>query len=387
MNTRGEYESETYIRDPIYNEIGLSSLELDILDEPAVQRLRHINQLGPVSRVYPSATHTRFSHSLGVMNVAGKIGNKIGLCDREITEARIAGLLHDVGHGPFSHTSELVSDENVFNHEDRSCEIARDICSDYPVNKENIVNYIRGESTPSIIAGTIDADRLDYILRDSLYTSLNHGVIDVDSIIRFSCEIDGKLGFDVKAIPTLNDLLSARIRMRQVVYRYNTVRHFTALVRRAMEEYVENNSMDDMIDKDDYSMHTELVDTSNKFYNKVIERKLDSSKLSYSLDDLSKNELLEISKISNETIRSKISERLNINSDNIIISSPYIPENIPNDIIIRKSNNDVVALSQCSKFPNYIQKEAWNSTSLNIYIYNSDNCTKSEIQEVITKII
>lgn len=385
MDSRGEHEEVTHIRDPIYDDIHLSQLEVSVLDTKEVQRLRQIKQLGAVTRVYPSATHTRFSHSLGVMHLAGTIANKVGLSNSEVTEARLAGLLHDTGHGPFSHTSEQVTGEDVFKHEDRSCEIARDVCEDLPVDEQNVVDYISGDTELSVVAGTIDSDRLDYIVRDSLFTSVEHGQVDVNSVVRFSRSVDGNIGFDEKAIPSINDMLSARLRMRRVVYRYDTVRHLASMVRRAMEEYVEKNSVEKMIHHDDYTMHSELVGSNNEFYRMMIDRDLSYSRFKFTLSDISKDQMKNISQLENSEIRSRISERTGKSENSIIVSSPYIPKGVVENTTIIK-NGDKEVLSECSDFPDYINKEAWRSTNFQLYIDEPSDDARELILEEINNI-
>ena len=97
------------IRDPIHGNLTISEEELRVLDAPEMQRLRRVRQLGFVYFVYPSATHSRFEHSLGAFHVAGKIATAVGLEKKEIEKVKLAALLHDVGHGPYSHSSEIAS--------------------------------------------------------------------------------------------------------------------------------------------------------------------------------------------------------------------------------------------------------------------------------------
>jgi HD superfamily phosphohydrolase len=382
MESRGQYKSETHIRDPVYDEIGLSELELQILDSSEVQRLRQIKQLGAATRVYPSATHTRFSHSLGVMHISGLIGNSIGLDPVEITEARLAGLLHDTGHGPFSHTSEEVTGEEVFNHEERSADIAERICADLPVDESNIRDYILGNKKPSIVAGIIDSDRLDYVIRDSMFTSVNHGRVDVRSIVRFSCLNDGEITFEKKAIPSMNDLLSARLRMRKVVYRYPTVRHFSTLIKRAMEEYATENSIKDLIEHDDYTMHSRLKNTKNEYYNQVTQRKVIRDRINIGTEYLDRTELSNLSSKSDKKIREEICESLGISESKILVSAPYIPQNIPDRVRII-NDGKVGNLSDFSKYPRYLNEESWNETSICIYIDQNYNTSKETIKEIV----
>ena len=101
-------EKKKFIRDSVYGDIELSSFEVKIMDTPQFQRLRRIKQLGLISLIYPGATHTRFEHSVGTMNLGSKLAKKLELENDEQDLIRISALLHDIGHGPFSHVSEGV---------------------------------------------------------------------------------------------------------------------------------------------------------------------------------------------------------------------------------------------------------------------------------------
>lgn len=101
-------EKKKFIRDSVYGDISLSPFEQRIMDMPQFQRLRRIKQLGLISLIYPGANHTRFEHSIGTMNLGSKLSTQLGLSDDEIDLIRVSALLHDIGHGPFSHVSEGV---------------------------------------------------------------------------------------------------------------------------------------------------------------------------------------------------------------------------------------------------------------------------------------
>lgn len=385
MDTRGEYEAETYIRDPLYDEIGLSELEVTVLDDPRVQRLRHIKQLGVTNRVYPSATHTRFSHSLGVMHLSGRMANTLGLSDEKVTATRIAGLLHDVGHGPFSHTSEEMGD-GEFDHEKRSCEIAEDICSEISVDAEYVMDQIQGNATPSIVAGVIDSDRLDYIIRDSQYSAVNHGMVDINSILRFCQSIDNSIAFNHKAVPSINDLLSARLRMRNTVYRYPTVRHFGTLMKRAMEEYSQSISTE-ITTLDDHQMHTELINNENEFYSQIQSRDLKHDRFKFGTDIFSRTRLEELSRISDRQIRTHICSETELTESDVLVSSPYIPKNLSKNTTIVTEKNEKATLREYSRYPKYIYDEAWESTNIVVYInQNQREFTDRQIRKLLLEI-
>lgn len=386
MNSRGEYESVTHVRDPVYDEVGMSQLEIEVLDQPEVQRLRHIKQLGEVERVYPSATHTRFAHSIGVMHVSGLMANQLGLDNAEVTEVRIAGLLHDIGHGPFSHTSEEVVGEEVFDHEERSAKIAKKICSDLPVNENNICDYILGENNPSVVAGIIDSDRLDYIVRDSIFTSVDHGLVDVQSIVRFTTMDDGQIAFEQKAIPSINDMLSARLRMMKVVYRYSTVRRFATLIKRAMEQYVRQQSVNSLLEHDDYTMHSELSDGNNKYYKELINRDVSREVYEVGINDgLSKSDLRKLSNRPDRELRKLISKNMNLDSNDILVSAPYIPANVPDEAMI-VGEDGASELSNFSKYPEYIHEESWDNSSFVLYTNEESGVSRESLVSTVKSI-
>ncbi len=208
------------IRDPIHGFIRINEWEKTVIDHPAFQRLRRIRQLGLSELIYPGSTHTRFEHSLGVMHIGtqmfdclkekrenflkNNLGfNDIGL-DRDRTIVRFACLLHDIGHSPFSHAGEDImpckADGKHHKHEDYSAAIVRIILKDvierHPDNEnagikaDDIAAMIEGRSTlgrrhiwHNIVSSQLDADRTDYLLRDSYYAGVSYGHFDLDRIL------------------------------------------------------------------------------------------------------------------------------------------------------------------------------------------------------------
>jgi HD superfamily phosphohydrolase/uncharacterized protein YwgA len=198
------------IQDPIYGTIFPDELEWQLIRSSPVQRLKGIKQLGLVNLVYPGANHTRFEHSLGTMYMAGRIAQHLGLDEMDVRRVRIAGLLHDLGHAAFSHAVEGVLGRNpdiqptlfgkkVFRHE----EFTGEIIVSHPFGKEvnsraeeefdgadeffrDVSLIVRGGRLPlgQIISGDLDADRIDFLLRDSYHTGVELGLIDVDQIIQ-----------------------------------------------------------------------------------------------------------------------------------------------------------------------------------------------------------
>ncbi|MGO8789214.1 MAG: HD domain-containing protein [Terriglobia bacterium] len=190
--------SEFEVRDPIHGFIYRGSREKKIIDSPLFQRLRRIKQLALASLVYPSAVHTRFEHSIGAMYVAGRIAERLDLGNEHTQILRFAALLHDIGHGPFSHVSEEVL-RNVTGSKQAHEEIGYRIILnspdlDGPLSRDErreIVDLLSGRCGDSvmrsILSGPIDADKQDYLLRDSYFCGVKYGVYDIDRLIQVLC--------------------------------------------------------------------------------------------------------------------------------------------------------------------------------------------------------
>jgi HD superfamily phosphohydrolase len=230
------------INDPIHGFVGLTELESKIVDSETYQRLRRIKQLSGGHYVYPTAEHTRFGHCTGVMYLAGLAGKRLlgqlGLGKDALQEVRIAGLLHDIGHGPFSHVfEEVLLEKRGMNHEDVTEWIIREgelgnLLEDGGVSRDRIANLVRGRRTTKtdavvsgIVAGQVDADKMDYLIRDSFYCGVNYGLVDIHRLIN-SLEVseDGFMEFDIAARGALESFLVARYEMFLNVYYHKTVR-------------------------------------------------------------------------------------------------------------------------------------------------------------------
>src|ERR1041384_3145404 len=181
------------ITDPVHRYIRFSEVEKDLIDTAIFQRLRRIRQLAGAHLVYPGAQHSRFEHSLGTMHVAGYAGETLltkGYLDDEdkVQKLRLAALLHDVGHGPFSHLFEEVLElKRKISHEDIGKQMISgstlsDILKKHGYNPSDICRLSFGESKikflNEIIAGGLSADLMDYLSRDGLFTGVEYGKID-----------------------------------------------------------------------------------------------------------------------------------------------------------------------------------------------------------------
>ena len=230
------------INDPIHDFIGITNVEAKIINSETYQRLRRIKQLSGGHFVYPTAEHTRFGHCIGVMFLAGRTGkkllDKLKLGNTVLQEVRLAGLLHDLGHGPFSHVfEESLLEKQGKNHEDVTewlvlkSEVG-EILENEGVSKKRIADLVRGRRTrkhdgvvSGIVAGQVDSDKMDYLIRDSFYCGVNYGLVDIHRLIdSLDVSSDYQLHFDIAARGALEAFLVARYEMFLNVYYHKTVR-------------------------------------------------------------------------------------------------------------------------------------------------------------------
>jgi HD superfamily phosphohydrolase len=228
------------ITDPVHRYISFSAVERDLIDTSVFQRLRRIRQLAGAHLVYPSAQHSRFEHSLGTMHIAGYAGESLlrkGFIDSEdnLQELRLAALLHDVGHGPFSHLFEEVLESKCnMTHEDIGKKVIleseiSDVLSRHGYTPSDICSLSFGESRSGflneIIAGSLSADIMDYLPRDSLFTGAEYGKIDYHRLIAsFEVVATGHLAINKSALYSFESMLISRYEMFKAVYFHKTVR-------------------------------------------------------------------------------------------------------------------------------------------------------------------
>lgn len=233
--------------DPVYGFVSIPrDILFDIVEHPYFQRLRRIKQLGLTDLVYPGAHHSRFHHSLGAVHLISEALENIKLkgtliSDEEIEAAQMAILLHDIGHGPFSHALEnkiIVGGS----HEDIS--LAYMNYFNYKLNgRLNMaIEIFKGTyKRPflcQLVSGQLDVDRLDYLRRDSFYTGVSEGVIGSDRIIKMMNVVDDELVIDEKGIYSIEKFLIARNLMYWQVYLHKTVLGAEMLLVKILERAV-----------------------------------------------------------------------------------------------------------------------------------------------------
>lgn len=266
------------VKDPIHGYIHVSDLERQMMDTLPLQRLRRVKQLVFADYVYPGANHTRFEHSLGVMHLAGVLGRSLpaGLTEEEVEAARLAGLLHDVGHGPFSHTFEQVLVKRLNKtHEDLTTWIVKgtelkDILSRNGLDPDAVAELAVGKaaSVPpyvnQIISSAVDVDKMDFLMRDTHHTGAQYGNIDVYRLIYTMEVFGGNLVVNSSALPALEAFLIARVESFRAIYYHKAARAAQIMLVKAMEAAEDEIGLcsfktpQEYIEVDDYTAWSEL---------------------------------------------------------------------------------------------------------------------------------
>ena len=278
-------ENAKVIRDPVHKDVFLTGLEMKIIDTPVFQRLRRIKQLGTTNLVYPSANHTRFEHSIGSAHIAGRIVNRLDVGDRG-GALRVSALLHDLGHGPLSHTSEeLLKRHLKYSHEDATLKLIRksvisDILHENSIDPGLVVKILsKKDRLSGLISGDVDVDRMDYLARDAYHTGVAYGIIDLDRLVNTVELVDGRLVIAKGGLRAVEGLLVARFLMTPTVYLHHTSRIADAMFLRATERAVENGTLEleSIFSMDDFDLQN-LFRTAEG-YVKEIGRRLDERRL------------------------------------------------------------------------------------------------------------
>lgn len=236
--------SRKIINDPVYGFITLDhDLLLNIVAHPYYQRLRRIHQMAFAHLVYPGAVHSRLHHSLGAYHLMGNAvaelrGKGVDISKDEELGVKTAILLHDIGHGPFSHALENVLIRGV-GHEQLSLSIMQILNEELDGQLETAMRIFTDDHPKrylhQLVSGQLDMDRMDYLTRDSYFTGVSEGVIGYDRILKMLTVFDGKLMVEEKAIYSIEKFLVARRLMYWQVYLHKTVLSAEKMLVRIIE--------------------------------------------------------------------------------------------------------------------------------------------------------
>ncbi len=320
------------IRDPIHDYIELDELALALVETPPVQRLRRIRQLGFSNLVYPGANHTRFEHSLGTYHLAKHLVKYVD--ERQQDELLAASLLHDIGHGPFSHaTEELIVRYTRKSHDNVEGLLRKgvisDVLKDFSLSPSNIAGHIKGETYPGqIINSEIDVDRMDYLVRDAHYTGVAFGLIDHVRLIHELRFNEDKLVLNIGGLQAAESLLVSRFLMHPTVYFHHVSRIAESMCKHAAEHMIENGISPKALQRmDDVEFMNDMKNAggyASEIAKRLDERKLFKRALYTGFDSLG----IDVIKLRNNArrVENEIAESAGIEPEYVLADIPEKPE-------------------------------------------------------------
>ena len=381
------------LKDPVHSYIHIHyEVIWNCLDSKEFQRLRRIRQLGGDFQVYPTAEHSRFSHSLGVYEIVRRMVTEVKSLCVELTEydkvcVMLAGLLHDVGHGPFSHAFEHITNHS---HEEYTAKIIlgntelnailRNVSEKLPQDIVSIIQHTHeNDILNQIVSGQLDADRMDYLLRDSYFTATSYGQFDLERIlrtIRVRKTAEGRKVIVVKytGIHSVEDYIMARYQMYWQVYYHPVARSYEAVfiqlfnrlkdIFKGDKDYFEDMKvLVPFLEKSEVSVdeYFKLDENSLLYCCALIQDKEDkiAADLARRLQNRNLFEYVDyneenLAQIKNMLKENNLDERYYLRIENIEASvySPYKGRKI----LIEKLNGDIVALEKASTIVESITK-------------------------------
>lgn len=372
------------IRDPIHDYIELDELALSLIDSPEVQRLRRIRQLGFSNLVYPGANHTRFEHSLGVYHLTGQLIKQVS--ESQQNELLAAALLHDIGHGPFSHATEELLQRYTRKSHDSVEELLKkgaisDVLKGHSLSLPNIAKHIRGETYPGqILSSEIDVDRMDYLVRDAYYTGVAFGLIDHVRLIHELRFNENKLVLSIGGLQAAESLLVSRFLMHPTIYFHHVSRIAESMCMHAAEYMIENEDIkpQSLQRMDDSTFMMEMKNSGS--YAAGIAKRLDERRLFkralYTGFDALGMDVLKLRQ-NTKRVENEIAESAGIEPEYVLVDIPEKPEiiEIKAQVLI---NGKMIPIDRASSLVASLEKAHHDNWRLGVF-------TPSEHREKVGK--
>ncbi|MCL2642887.1 MAG: HD domain-containing protein [Candidatus Bathyarchaeota archaeon] len=407
------------IKDPVHGYVYITHAEKDIIDTYPMQRLRRIRQLAGSEYVYPGANHTRFEHCLGVMFLAGNTLDNPHISqqvtEEEIDMTRISALLHDCGHGPFSHVFEHLLLKNLQKtHEDitswivEKSEVA-DKLSKIGYNPSEVGKLAVGKARRTgkafldqIISSAVDVDKMDFILRDTYHTGAEYGFIDVYRLIHTLDILDENLAVELGALSALEAFMIARIESFKSIYFHRVGRAAQIMLASAMDKA--NNELgltsfktpEEYLQLDDYTVWSALkkCKTSQPIIEKLECRKM--LKCAYERTFYEKDDMV-ANLFSRETyrtqIRSEIAKEAVVDIEKVIIDVPTVPS-VPYHHAVMMESPEIPVFTRNTKGKRDLQKLSDSSKIfeilkgfMNIIRVYTDEQNRETVEKATSKIL
>lgn len=362
------------IKDPVHGYVYITEEEKALIDSYPVQRLHRLRQLAGAEYLYPGANHTRFEHSIGVMYLASKVVENPNvskfISEEEAEMVRMAGLLHDVGHGPFSHVFEHLLDKELNQtHEDITLWLVenselKDALKNVDCRPEEVAKLAVGRLhkpgkafMDQIISSAVDVDKQDFVVRDTYHTGAEYGFIDVSRLIHTLDVWEGDLAVDLGALSALESLMIARIESFRSIYFHRVGRAAQIMLALAMEKANDElrltcfKTPEEYLAMDDYTVWTKLknCNKSADIIRDLERRKM--LKCAYERTFYEKDAMVS-SLFSRETnrrqLQAEIAREARVEAEAVFIDVPTVPS-VPNHHSVLTESMEIPVFSRLSK--------------------------------------
>jgi len=363
------------IKDPVHGHVRVQKELLPLLDAPPVQRLRYIRQLGFSHLVYPGANHSRYEHSLGTMHLAGSMAVHLDLDEGDRLLVKAAGLLHDVGHGPFSHATESLMQEYCGrSHQDIQHIVGQegvcDALDSAGIEPGEICDIVNGDHPlAGIIHGDLDVDRMDYLMRDAHYTGVPYGTVDPDRLIHSTAYIpESGLHLRESGINSAESLLIARTLMRPAVYFHHVSRIAEAMAIFALKCHIEERGTDAsaLFAMDDDAFFCTLLTSPSAMAREMAERlktrRLYKRALYVGKDRVNPASYAqEVSSGKGRLIAAEIADHAGVPEESVLVDIPAFPSDMRMGVQV-ENHHDLTSLDEISPLMrtlNETRKRQW----------------------------
>jgi len=407
------------IKDPVHGYVYITDAEKKIIDTYPMQRLRRLRQLAGSEYVYPGANHTRFEHSLGVMFLAGQVlvnpHISSAVSDEEVDMCRLSALLHDCGHGPFSHVFEHLLSKNLNKtHEDitswiiENSEVA-DTLTKMGHNPQEVAGLAVGKLhkkdrafLDQIISSAVDVDKQDFIVRDTYHTGAEYGFIDVYRLIHALDLLGENLAVELGALSALEAFVIARIESFKSIYFHRVGRAAQIMLASAMDKANSELGLtafktpDEYLALDDYTVWTALrkCRASNEIINNLENRRM--LKCAYERTFYEKDAL--ISNLFGQEsyrlqIRGEIAKEAGVELETVIIDVPTVPS-VPYHHAVLMESTEIPVFTRSTAGEKKLQRLSESSKIfetlkgfMNILRVYTDQTNRPKVEKATAKVL
>lgn len=366
----------TEIRDPVHGNVKLDGLDLELADTPQMQRLRWIKQLGLANLVYPGANHTRFEHSLGVFHLAGLLADQLQLEEEDRLKVKAAALLHDVGHGPFSHATESALSPYLRKEHESVIDLLRkgelrDVLDRHGLRPSELQSLVDGKKLGQLVNSEIDVDRMDYLIRDAHYTGVAYGVIDHQRLIKKMTTHSGRLAVEAGGVQAATSLLISRLLMHPAVYYHHVCRISECMISSGMRFMIENGAKAAEIkEMDDWQLFAAMASAGGyafEMVQRIKSRNLFKRAVYVSLDGIDPSLL----KVSERRVAQEIADQAGVNPEYVLVDNPGLPDAAEGSFPALV-NGELIPLRQVSPLVDILERAQRVALRFGVYCLQED---------------